>query len=91
MTRGHAMRSSSAALARRHAAQRGRAGRGDVGLAAWVETRAEGVRRVPEGRAARLRLRADQVGTREPQPRALQRRLAAWPKPGFLEILLEIK
>ena len=79
MTRGHAMRSSSAALARRHAAQRGRTGRGDVGLAARVETRTEGVRRVPEGRAARLRLRADQVGAREPQPRALQRRLAAPP------------
>ena len=47
MTREHAMRSGLAALARRHAAQRGRAGRGDVGLAAWVETRAEGVRRVP--------------------------------------------
>ena len=66
MTREHAMRSGLAALARRHAAQRGRAGRGDVGLAARVEARAEGVRRVPEGRVARLRLRADQVGTREP-------------------------
>ena len=44
------MRSGLVALARRqagrHAAQRGRAGRGDVGLAARVETRLEDVGRV---------------------------------------------